>query len=71
MYAELNQALGEAETDMLANIGAFTSTFAPQMTDNTALIKEMLDLLSFATGLGSAAAWNLCEIPQPNVQVHH
>jgi len=45
---------------MLANLGTFTNTFAPQLpqSDDT-ITRDILDVFSTIVGVGSALAWNV------------
>jgi hypothetical protein len=45
--------------EMQPNIGAFVTTFAPQLKTDTDILKTLLDVLALAVGIGSASAWNI------------
>lgn len=45
--------------EMQSNIGAFVTTFAPQLKSDMDILKTLLDILALAVGIGSASAWNI------------
>ena len=54
----LYDAMGNAETPMVAQIGTFTSIFAPTLQPNNWIINTILDVFNLAFGLFAAGIWN-------------
>jgi hypothetical protein len=47
---------------MTLDVGSFASVFSPQVPPNEGplVIKDLLDVFTFAIGIGSAFSWNVC-----------
>ncbi len=54
----LFDAMGNAETPTIAQIGTFTSTFSPTLPPNNWVINTILDVVDLAFGLFAAGIWN-------------
>ncbi|RBQ87190.1 hypothetical protein FVER53263_20411 [Fusarium verticillioides] len=50
--------LDSAMNQMQSSMGKFTETFAPQLVDSAAVLREILSSFAFVIGLGSAYSWN-------------
>jgi hypothetical protein len=50
--------LDSAMNQMQSSMGKFTDTFAPQLQDGSAVVRELLTSFAFVIGLGSAYSWN-------------
>ncbi|KPM42325.1 hypothetical protein AK830_g4226 [Neonectria ditissima] len=53
-YNGLDSAMNQMQNSM----GKFTETFAPQITDSSLIMREILSSFAFVIGLGSAYSWN-------------
>ncbi|KAJ5164452.1 uncharacterized protein N7500_006282 [Penicillium coprophilum] len=59
LHQQTYNALGDALNRMQNDIGAFSGIFAPQLKDNTELIKFIIDAIVLVASIGSSFAWNI------------
>ncbi|KAJ5189550.1 hypothetical protein N7472_008564 [Penicillium cf. griseofulvum] len=59
LHQQTYNALGDALNAMQNDIGAFAGTFAPQLKDDTELIKFIIDAIVLVASVGSSFAWNI------------
>jgi hypothetical protein len=50
---------------MLSHLITFQETFAPQVPNDSTIIKEIVDSLGLVVGLGSAFVWNFRTMTLP------
>ncbi|CAL5868266.1 uncharacterized protein PFLUO_LOCUS2490 [Penicillium psychrofluorescens] len=59
LHQQTYNALGDALNSMQNDIGTFSSTFAPQIQDDSTIIKFILDAITMVAGIASSFAWNI------------